>query len=124
MTPEEQAARRSFAVRPESVREARLFVRDVASEAGADPNAAALLASELATNAVVHAKTRFEVRVAKNAETFRVEIVNDAPEMLLMMKEPSEHGGRGLGIIAAVAQRWGEEAHEHEKVVWFELPTT
>jgi anti-sigma regulatory factor (Ser/Thr protein kinase) len=99
-------------------------VREVANEAGADAEAAALLASELAANAVIHADSAFEVRVAEDGETFRVEIVNDAAEMVVALQEPSDESGRGLHIVNALAQRWGTDVMDHEKVVWFELPTT
>jgi hypothetical protein len=55
---------------------------------------------------------------------FRVEVVNDAPEMLAALREPSAGSGRGLHIVDALASRWGTEALDREKVVWFELPTT
>jgi anti-sigma regulatory factor (Ser/Thr protein kinase) len=99
-------------------------VRELAKDAGADGEAAALLASELAANAVLHASSDFEVRVADDGEAFRVEVVNDAPEMIVSLKDPSEESGRGLHIVNALALRWGTDVMEHEKVVWFELPTT
>jgi anti-sigma regulatory factor (Ser/Thr protein kinase) len=94
----------------------------MASERGTDPDAAALLASELAANAITHANSAFEVRVPEDGEAFRVEIVNDAPEMIVALKEPSEESGRGLHIVEALSQRWGTQAYDREKVVWFELP--
>jgi len=106
------------------VRAARAFVRELADGAGADAEAAALLASELAANAVIHANSAFEVRVTENGEALRVEIVNDAPEMLAALQEPSDGSGRGLHIVDALASRWGTDVMEREKVVWFELPTT
>ena len=113
--------RRDYDVQPESVRAVRLFVRELADDAGADAEAAELLASELATNAVIHANSGFEVRVADDGRTFRVEIVNDAPEMIVAMREPSDGHGRGLHIVNAVAHRWGTHVMGGEKVVWFEL---
>ena len=62
-----------------------------------------------------------EVRVADDGETFRVEIVNDAPEMVAAMREPSDGSGRGLHIVNALARTWGTYATGGEKVVWFEL---
>jgi anti-sigma regulatory factor (Ser/Thr protein kinase) len=116
--------RRSFDLHPESVRAVRSFVRELANDAGADADAAALLASELAANAVLHANTAYEVRVAHDGEAFRVEIVNDAPEMVVALQEPSDESGRGLHIVDALARRWGTDVMDREKVVWFELPTT
>jgi anti-sigma regulatory factor (Ser/Thr protein kinase) len=105
------------------VREVRSFVWELARDAGADADAAALLSSELATNAVVHANTTFEVRAAQDAEVFRVEFVNDSPEMIAALREPSEQGGRGLHIVDTLARAWGTEVMDGQKVVWFELAT-
>jgi anti-sigma regulatory factor (Ser/Thr protein kinase) len=116
--------RRNFDLHPESVRAVRSFVRDLAYDAGADAEAAALLASELAANAIFHANSAFEVRVAENGKAFRVEVVNDAPEMLAALQEPSDESGRGLHIVDTLACRWGTDVMGREKVVWFELPTT
>ena len=98
-------------------------MRELAKDAGADPEVAALLASELAANAVVHARSDFEVRVSDDGEAFRVEVVNDAPEMIVSLKDTSDESGRGLHIVNALALRWGTDVMEREKVVWFELPT-
>ena len=114
---------RRFDVRPQSVRDARMFVRDFADAAGADADAAELLASELATNAVRHARTSYEVRMDNHAGVLRVEVVNDAPELLLAMRAPTAEGGRGIAIVENVSQDWGTLSHGGEKVVWFELPT-
>ena len=94
----------------------------MAVKSGADPDAAALVASELATNAVVHANTAFEVRIPEHAEAFRVEVVNDAPEMIVALREPAAESGRGLHIVDALAQSWGTEVTDDQKIVWFELP--
>jgi anti-sigma regulatory factor (Ser/Thr protein kinase) len=115
--------RRSFDRTLQSVREVRAFVGGHASDARADADAAALLASELATNAVMHANSPFEVWVAEDSEVFRVEFVNDAPEMIAALREPSEQGGRGLHIVDTLARAWGTEVMDGQKVVWFELPT-
>ena len=98
-------------------------MRELASRSGADADSAELLASELATNAVIHADTAFEVRVGNDGQTFRVEVVNDAPEMVAAMRQPSDGSGRGLHIVDAIAQRWGTDVVGAAKVVWFELPT-
>jgi anti-sigma regulatory factor (Ser/Thr protein kinase) len=97
--------RRNFGLQPESVRAVRSFVRQLANDAGADAEAAALLASELAANAVLHANSEFEVRVANDGGAFRVEIVDDAPEMIVAFQEPSDEGGRGLRIVNGLALR-------------------
>jgi anti-sigma regulatory factor (Ser/Thr protein kinase) len=106
------------------VRAVRSFVRELANDAGADAEAAALLASELASNAVIHANSAFEVRVAQDGDVLRVEVVNDAPEMVAALRDPSDGSGRGLHIVDILARRWGTDVLDREKVVWFELPIT
>jgi anti-sigma regulatory factor (Ser/Thr protein kinase) len=115
--------RRKFDLTPENVRAVRSFVREIAVKSGADPDAAAVLASELAANAVVHANTDFEVHVPERDEAFRVEVINDAPEIIVALRDPSDDSGRGLHIVDALAQRWGTESTADQKIVWFELPT-
>lgn len=116
--------RRSFELHPRSVGEARHFVLDNVGRSGADTFLAALLTSELATNAVVHAARPFEVWVQAEPGCLRVEVRNDEPELLLQMKAPDPtdpRGGRGLRIVETFAQRWGAESSRDKKVVWFEL---
>jgi len=113
----------SFDARPESVRAARRFVVSALSETSADAEIAELLTSELATNAVLHAGTAFDVRIRTADSGVRVEIVNDEPELLASLRDPDERGGRGLGIVESLAARWGTESDRAHKIVWFELAT-
>jgi anti-sigma regulatory factor (Ser/Thr protein kinase) len=107
--------------RAESVREARQFVTDELADSIVNRDDAVLLTSEVATNAVRHAETDFRLRIEPRQDAVRIEVVNDAPELVLMMKDPSLDGGRGLRILDRLALRWGVESSSDEKVVWFEL---
>lgn len=116
---------RGFPADPASVRRARTFVADALSGAAdADVAVVRLLTSELATNAVKHAETGFRVRVRTDPELVRVEVINSEPELLLAMREPSEHGGRGLRLVQGLAVDWGAESSRDDKVVWFEVPAS
>jgi anti-sigma regulatory factor (Ser/Thr protein kinase) len=112
---------RTFPSRPAAVRAARQFVVDrLAGDHAADT--AALLVSELATNAVEHARTPFTVRVVVGP-TVRVEVGDRSNASPVALEVPSEADrGRGLGIVAALASRWGTSHTAEGKVVWFELP--
>jgi anti-sigma regulatory factor (Ser/Thr protein kinase) len=115
---------RGFPAEPQSVRGARTFVADALATTDVDVEVLRLLTSELATNAVLHADSSFSVRVRTTPNVVRVEIVNDEPELLLAIREPSEHGGRGLRLVSDLSLDWGTESSRDEKVVWFEIPAS
>lgn len=115
-------AERRFAPRPESAAEAREFVSSAVRETTIDHDDALLLTSELVNNAIVHAKSDFEVRVSiEDAEAVRIDVVNHAPQLLLLAREPSDESGRGLAILDAIASAWGFERQADVKSVWFQL---
>jgi anti-sigma regulatory factor (Ser/Thr protein kinase) len=107
----------------ESAGEARRFVRDRLTAAGSQDlvETAELLTSELVTNTVLHARTPARLVVEVN-DVVRVE-VHDRDRQLA---EPRDRGaesatGRGLVLVDALAQAWGNEVTADGKVVWFEL---
>lgn len=115
---------------PHSVRRARHALLDTldAWELGGLADGAALVLSELMTNAVRHGRvpgrgigTRF-VRLAGGV---RIEVhdCTDAQPELQVAADDSEHG-RGLALVDAVTEgRWGVSARPGPgKVVWAELP--
>jgi anti-sigma regulatory factor (Ser/Thr protein kinase) len=112
-------AERRFEATRDNVGAARRFVVESLDNVTTDLSVVELLTAELAANAVLHAKSDFGVRVFVDAASARVEIVNDEPELLLSMREPSDEGGRGLHLVEALAHDWGTESHPSEKVVWF-----
>jgi anti-sigma regulatory factor (Ser/Thr protein kinase) len=84
-----------------------------------------LVVSELATNAVMHACTRFSVGLNLSGGVARIEVVDGAPDL------PSERSlalstsnGRGLLIVATLADEWGVDWHQDTKTVWAELSVT
>lgn len=81
---------------------------------------AALLVSELVTNAVVHGGGKVEVAVLLIADRVRVEVHDHGKGLPVGPDEPDE-SGRGLLIVDAVASAWGVEAGDDGKRVWFEL---
>jgi anti-sigma regulatory factor (Ser/Thr protein kinase) len=83
---------------------------------------AALLTSELVSNAVLHACTPVAVCVGWDGSHLQVQVADDSAEAPQQQpKRPAEPGGRGLEIVAAIAQRWGFDPEADGKVVWFEL---
>ncbi|WP_078940760.1 ATP-binding protein [Streptomyces cellulosae] len=91
---------------------------------------AVLLLSELMTNAYRHAKVSpgREIRTRCLVEAGRLRIeVTDANGTLPVVREatPYDETGRGLPLVAALADTWGAEPRTCGvgKTVWFELPT-
>jgi serine/threonine-protein kinase RsbW len=123
-----QVSAQNFPAWPESVPAARRFAGALLDRAPAPLcQTAALLVSELATNAVRHAGGReFRVEVEYSAAEGRLWVgVTDSSVDLPVLRTPSltaEHG-RGLRLVAALAERWGARRRRdvNEKTVWFEL---
>jgi MEDS: MEthanogen/methylotroph, DcmR Sensory domain len=79
-----------------------------------------LAASELATNAVLHAQTSFRLLVEPRSESVWIAVEDEEP-----LKGRFDVVGRsphGLGLIAALARRWGVTTSERGKIVWAEIP--
>src|SRR3954467_8516717 len=107
---------------PTSVAAARRFVAAGVGARGATAEIAILLASELASNAVMHARTTFEVALHLDDEVVRVEAYDTSPTMPPVRTYAADSiAGRGLHMIAATSERWGFDSLPEGKVVWFEL---
>jgi anti-sigma regulatory factor (Ser/Thr protein kinase) len=118
---------RRFSRATSSVPGARQFVAE--SLSALEPEVgetAALLVSELATNAVVHASSDFAVTVVypTPAGRVRIEVVDGAPgEPAPLRPPPSDPHGRGLLLVASLAHAWGvkKAGRRVGKTIWFEL---
>lgn len=113
---------------PDSVRQARNLVMASLIEAGCTIEtieAARLVTSELATNAIRHADgDRYTVDVAIDHGVLVVEIVDDDPTEPVQptAAPPEAEGGRGLWLVAALAQHWGvRPTPAGGKAVWFQM---
>jgi hypothetical protein len=112
--------------RPASVRESRSFVRSVLGSWGLPGlcDDAGLLVSELASNAVLYARTPLTLTVSWRRRTNRVRVtVHDESTVPPCLREHdvSATTGRGLQIVAAVAHASGVVPSGTGKDVWFEL---
>lgn len=105
------------AVRREAVRVLHFWAVDELSWA------VELLLSELASNAVRHARTRYDVTMAWDRHTLRVAVqdADRAPPRPRLHVAQAETGGRGLLLVTDVAARWGWTPTANGKIVWFEL---
>jgi anti-sigma regulatory factor (Ser/Thr protein kinase) len=83
---------------------------------------AELLVSEVVTNVVVHARTPGRATVTALPAGIRIEVTDGGRDLPGERQPgPSEPDGRGLGIVSALARRWGIEVEHDTKTVWFEL---
>jgi anti-sigma regulatory factor (Ser/Thr protein kinase) len=86
-----------------------------------------LLASEVATNAVIHTASgkggTFTVIVQPGDRAVRVEVHDGGSETLPGIGSADDQAvsGRGLGFVEELATRWGHLGDQHGRVVWFEL---
>jgi len=86
----------------------------------------ALLASELAANAVEHAQGWFRVELHANATGLRL-IVFDQGSVSLPSRghafaDPLAERGRGLLLVQNLASAWGVTPLDGGKAVWLDLP--
>lgn len=108
---------------PQSVPSARRFVLDLGLAQDEETlQRLGALTSELVTNAVLHARTPFVLKVSVKGDRIRV-AVTDGSETLPTLKRrgPTSPTGRGLRIVEEIADRWGFEPVKSGKTVWFEL---
>ena len=84
---------------------------------------AVLVASELLSNAVLHARTDLRLTVFADVPgTVRIEVLDHNSRMPTAVACPDDAtSGRGLALVGAVATRWGSESRPDGKVVWAEL---
>ncbi len=84
---------------------------------------AALLTSELVTNAVLHAATPLCVTLHLMADRIRVDVA-DGSTVVPSHKDFAADAatGRGLTLFNTLASDWGVQPVPGGKIVWFELP--
>jgi anti-sigma regulatory factor (Ser/Thr protein kinase) len=83
---------------------------------------AALVVSELATNAVIHARSDFIVSMSSLRQAVRISVRDTSVAPPTQRDSaPMALSGRGLGLVAALASRWGVDLLADGKVVWAEL---
>jgi hypothetical protein len=116
---------RTFAGSREDTRAARGFALGMLEPWRGEQLAAdtALVVTELATNAVLHAGSAFSVSLALSEGAIRISVSDTLPlGPNGVDQQLSAASGHGLGVVAAVASRWGVESVPSGKAVWAELP--
>ena len=90
---------------------------------------AVLLTSELVTNALAHTPSgtggSLEVIVWRDADSVLVAVLDDGSDRspATMGVDLESESGRGLGLVAALADRWGHQGGTAARAVWFLLRT-
>ena len=140
VAPDEVTARRLLDQRPRAVarrldleqprssaRRARTFVRAACADWRLDEirDDATIVASELVTNAVLHAGTACRLTLRYNAFGLTVEVRDYRPDRLPepppVDPEPPERLS-GLFIVDALTREWGIMPRTDDKTVWALLP--
>lgn len=89
--------------------------------------AAGQIVAELASNAAVYGRVPardFRLALTASDEALRIEVMDTRGDRLPEVRQPDgeDETGRGLLIVAALADRWGVElGPEPLKTVWAEL---
>lgn len=107
---------------PQAPAQARRFVVETLAEWRKDSQSedAAVVVSELASNAVLHAGSDLAVAVGRLTDGVRIAVADDS-DLAPVVRPPTSPAGRGLHIVAALATDWGTEPLPDGKAVWAEL---
>ncbi|MEU4096473.1 SpoIIE family protein phosphatase [Streptomyces sp. NPDC026673] len=84
-----------------------------------------LLVSELVTNAIRYGKPPIRLRLIHNTTALIIEVTdtsNTTPH--LRRARTYDEGGRGLLLVAQLAQQWGTRHHPRGKTIWTEQALT
>jgi len=102
---------------------ARRFATAALDAWGLEADDIELLVSELATNAVLHARSDFCIRLMAFEDRVRVEVSDQNSRLPSFSVVPADaYSGRGLMLVQASAAAWGVEAHSEDgKTIWFEV---
>jgi anti-sigma regulatory factor (Ser/Thr protein kinase) len=106
---------------PENVGAARRFVSETAEKWGLGDVAWPLvqIVSELASNAVIHAGTGFNVRLVHEGDTTRIEVLDGSLRRAQSRRyELDATTGRGLRLVESLSREWGAVGSAKGKTVW------
>ncbi|WP_328863033.1 ATP-binding protein [Streptomyces sp. NBC_00306] len=82
-----------------------------------------LLASELITNALLHAHGPIHVHMRVHAGVLRCEVEDADPKgPTRRIAATDAENGRGIELVDALAHHWGSDHTTTGKTTWFELP--
>lgn len=109
---------------PDAPAQSRQFAQETCRLWGIDRVAglAELVASELVTNAVIHARTRLDLTLRLADDKLNVAVRDGDPRPMFRGTDnggrPTDEHGRGLLLLDAMADLWGSSPTADGKVVW------
>lgn len=110
---------------PKCVSEARKLTRHTLESWGMATlgEVAVLLVSELATNAILHARSPVGIIMRTNSVGIRVYVCDDSPAPPRVRRFRTEAAtGRGVRLLETLASSWGVQSNsDGGKCVWFTL---
>ncbi|MGC9501192.1 ATP-binding protein [Streptomyces sp. WG7] len=112
---------------PRGARLARLLATEQLRAWGLPLDPAAQIVAELANNAATHGRVpgrNFQLLLYVVGETLRIEVTDTRGDRLPRLRPtgPADESGRGLALVAALADRWGvAPGRPPRKTVWAEL---
>jgi anti-sigma regulatory factor (Ser/Thr protein kinase) len=81
-----------------------------------------LLTSELVTNAVMYGRAPVELRLRRDRRQLLIEVEDAATAVPRKLRpSPFQEHGRGLHLVASIADRWGTRPTPGGKAVWCSL---
>jgi anti-sigma regulatory factor (Ser/Thr protein kinase) len=107
---------------PRAVADARGFVAGALRSRGTDEavvQRAVLLTSELVTNAVLYGRPPIRLRLRHTARHAIIEVYDGTAVLPRRLRPtPEDEHGRGIQLVASLAERWGTRPLPHGKSVW------
>ncbi|MEU8435814.1 ATP-binding protein [Streptomyces sp. NPDC029216] len=112
---------------PLGARHARRVAVEAIAAWGLPAEGPGLIVAELAANAVTHGRVPgrgFQVLLTRTGTALRIEVVDTRRDRVPCARDadPDAEGGRGLMVVAALADRWGVRLGPVPlKAVWAEV---
>jgi anti-sigma regulatory factor (Ser/Thr protein kinase) len=122
---ERDAARRfesSARERAAIPRSRHLFIAHLRGSGCDDTEDAAVVFSELVTNAVIHGGGAVRITATVNDQTIRIDVDDNHPSNPHLRAPGSGPGGLGLHIVNQLSTQWGFQPTPTGKRVWAVLP--
>lgn len=112
---------------PESCGEARRAVRTLCAGTSVAhlSDDAELLASEIVTNAILHAASLITFLAVLRGNELVVTVSDDSHGLPVVKNADSDvdaESGRGMAVVGQLAGGWGVTRRTFGKTVWFRLP--